>query len=168
MATITVVEGDITRVPTDALIAVVNSAGMWFGNIDGAIRRVAGGLYHNQLVRRQYDLKDGEAIYAASGNARHSGAFKDVIFVIDDLEQPVESIVLSGIESAIEHNARRVTIPTIRTGAKAGQRETLAEALDGLAQVVGSFTHSGLIDEITIVVYNNPSHAYRLRQQLRL
>ena len=49
MSTFNLMKGDITRTATvDAIVTLINSGGMWFGGVDGAIQRVAGGQYHAQ------------------------------------------------------------------------------------------------------------------------
>lgn len=163
MTNISVIEGDITKTPADALLTVVNSGGMWFGGIDSAIQRAAGNAFHSQILRHQ-PLRDGDAIYATGPT--ESGPFKDVIFVIDDLEQPVESLILAGLELAIDRGIPSVSIPTIRTGVMAGVRETREEALSGLAEAVSSYATSDLLEQITIVVYNNAADVRFLQQEL--
>jgi O-acetyl-ADP-ribose deacetylase len=163
MTKISVIEGDITQVDADALITAVNSGGMWFGGIDSAITRVAGDMFHSQIMQRA-PLNDGDGIYAGSITT-HGGAFKDVIFVIDELSRPVETIVLTGLELAVDNELKSVTIPTIRTGVMAGVRETRAEALIALADAV-TFYADSLLDQITIVVYDNQEDLQLLNKAL--
>lgn len=164
MTRISVIEGDITAVTADALLTVINSGGMWFGGIDSAIQRVAGGMFHAE-VAEQRPLHDGEAFYIQP-TLLHGGNFMDVIFVIDDLQQPLSNIVRAGLELAVDNGLKSITIPTIRTGVMSGVVETHEEALTSLASEVGHFADSETLQEITIVVYNNPADVEFLKRAL--
>lgn len=49
MASFLLMKGDITRMASvNAIVTLINSEGAWFGGVDGAIQRVAGGQYHAQ------------------------------------------------------------------------------------------------------------------------
>ncbi len=163
MTKISVIEGDIPQVNADALITAINSGGMWFGGIDGAISRVAGAMYHGQIMQHA-PLSDGDCIYAEA-TATHGGAFKNVIFVIDELNWPLKDLVLAGLELAVNNELKSVTIPTIRTGVMAGARETREEVLIALVEAV-SFYGDSQLDQITIVVYNNQADVQFLNEAL--
>jgi len=164
MTNISVVEGDITHVSADALITTVNSGGLWFGAIDGAIRRTAGNTFHSQIM--EYGpIRDGDAIYATAPTGLGC-AFNAVIFIIDDLEQSVADVVMNGLALAVDNDLASVSIPTIRTGVMAGVRETHQEALDGLIKAISFYTDGTSLEQITIVVYNNPADVQYLTQAL--
>ncbi len=50
MTKISIISGDITLQNVDMIIAPTNNSGNFFGAIDNAIRKVAGGQYHNKLL----------------------------------------------------------------------------------------------------------------------
>jgi len=79
-----VVQGDISRIESDALITAINSGGMWFGGIDGVIQRSANNMFHSQATS-QMPLEDCQSVVAMQ-NSTHNGAFKNVVFVVDDKE----------------------------------------------------------------------------------
>ncbi len=118
------VEGDITQIPADALMTAINSGGLWFGGIDGAIQRVAGDLYHSQVTQAS-SLRDLQTV-VARGGARPDRkiGFRDVIFVVDDLESSLDKVVYAGLETANNEGYKSLLIPTIRMGVMAGVRET--------------------------------------------
>jgi len=93
-----VTEGDITQIPADVLMTAINSGGMWFGGIDGAIQRVAGNMYHNQASQAS-PLRDLQTI-VARGTGKHRGKFRDVVFVVDDLESPLNDVIYTRLEAA--------------------------------------------------------------------
>ena len=155
---ITVRSGDITKIPTDAIMTAINSGGMWFGGIDGAIQRAAGGLYHNQ-AQNEMPLNDLQIVVAKGERTMHSGFFDNVVFVVDDLKSPLGSIVYNGLEAAHNQTYGSILIPTIRMGVMAGVRETPAEAVEGMADGVRSFldhyASETNLNEIGFVVYND-------------
>ena len=60
MTSVNVVDGDITQIKADALITAINSGGMWFGGLDGAIQRSSGSMFHGQ-AQAAMPLTDGQA-----------------------------------------------------------------------------------------------------------
>lgn len=151
-----VFDGDITKVPSDALITAVNSSQMWFGGIDGAIQGCAGNMFHGQAARTP--LIDGEA-YLTPALAEHRGRFGSVLFVVDDLKRPLREIVGAGLLAAEKHKFTRVSLPTLRTGVMAGAYEpTVQAALDETVAAVEGFKASGpwYLQELTVVVYRDP------------
>ena len=137
----------------DAIIAAINSGGMWFGGVDGAIQRSAGSHFHQQAAEAM-PLKDGQTIIASGSG----GSIKNVVFVVDNLERPLSEVVLSGLTAADKAGFQSVALPTIRMGVMLGVLEASdAEVYDQMRQGVASFVGSNPenIDEIIFVVYND-------------
>jgi len=152
-------EGDITQIPADALMTAINSGGLWFRGIDGAIQRVAGNMYHNQASQAS-PLRDLQTV-VARGTGKHRGKFRDVVFVIDDLESSLNDVVYAGLEAASNEGYRHILVPTIRMGVMAGAREkTPQEAIMKMAHGVSGFldkyAERTKLENIQFVVYNNP------------
>ena len=150
-----VVDGDITQVTADALLTSINAGGLWNGSVDQAILRSSDGMFHDQALAVM-PMRDGQVIIA-NATAPHKGMFDNVVFVVDELEQPISSLVLAVLEAAEAQEFTSVSIPTFRTGLMVDVRETRVEALRGLVNAIAQF-----IDEeprhvqlITVVVYNN-------------
>ena len=114
--------GDIRTEEADALITAINSTAVWNGQIDGAIRSVAGNLYHQQ-ASAALPLFNGETEVARGSRALHRGSFDHVVFVIDDLEWPLRKIIYAGLAAADRVGVRTVTIPGIRLGTMIGVYE---------------------------------------------
>jgi O-acetyl-ADP-ribose deacetylase (regulator of RNase III) len=150
-----VIEGDITQVKADALITAINSGGLWYGGIDGAIQRVSGKMFHNQAAN-QMPLHDGQVVFAPA-TLLHNGRFDNVIFVVDELVQPVHRFVRAALDEAESRSLEVISIPTLRTGVMAGNYETREQAVVWLAIAVAEFvrTKPSNVREINIVVYNN-------------
>jgi O-acetyl-ADP-ribose deacetylase (regulator of RNase III) len=152
---VNVVDGDITQIKVDALITAINAYGRWFGGIDGAIQRVSGNIFHKQ-VAEQMPLHDGRIVFAPA-TLLHNGRFDNVIFVIDELKQPVARLVRAALDEADARSLGTVSIPTLRTGVMVGVYETREEALGGLVIAIEEFvrTNPSHVQEINVVVYNN-------------
>ncbi|MDP1688581.1 MAG: macro domain-containing protein [bacterium] len=142
----------------DALIAAINSGGMWFGGIDGVINRAAGNLFHLQATNAR-PLKDGKTVVAKSNGHAHDGAFANVVFVVDDLQRSLAEVVYAGLKAASDAGFKSVTVPTIRMGVMRGAVEkSLDEAAVGMGVGVRSFIKKNpgtSIQTITFVVYND-------------
>lgn len=160
-----VVSGDITRITSDALITAINSGGLWFGGIDGAIMRVAGGIFHNQATAVM-PLTDGQTIIATDKGFE----FANVIFVVDDLERKLREVVYAGLKTADNAGFGSVTLPTIRMGVVFGLKEksvdeTIAEMVEGVKQFLADDPKS--VHSILFVVYKNILIETHLRDSLK-
>lgn len=155
MTKVSVVDGDITQVKADALITAINSGGMWWGGIDGAIQRVSGNMFHAQAAAKM-PLQDGQTVFTPAP-LLHNGRFDNVIFVVDELQRPVGQLVRAALDEAEARSLATVSIPTLRTGVMSGAYESHGDALSGLALAIDEFvrTNPSHVQEITVVVYNN-------------
>lgn len=161
-----VISGNLATITADGLITAVNSGGMWFGGIDRVIQSVAGGLFHNQLSQKE--LADSEAHFI-TGNNTNKGAFKNVVFVIDDLKLKLHRIVLAGLKEAEKNQLSTVSLPTIRMGVMLGVVEkTQEEALEEMARAIRLFKASNpsFVKTITFVVYQNQELETQLKKVL--
>jgi len=166
-AKVQVVGGDIARQDTDAIMTAINSAGAWFGGIDGVIQRAAGNHFHKQAASAS-PLEDGQTVVA---KGKPGCSIKNVVFVVDDLQRPLSEIVQAGLIAADEAGYRSVAVPTIRMGVMLGQVEkTDDEAYDQMHQGVQNFLSSGpeCLEEIRFVVYDDTEMEAALRVKLGL
>ena len=158
MATIRTVSGDISRVGADALITAINSGGMWFGGIDGVISRAAGNVFHSQ-ASKAIPLSDGQTVVAKGEGHVLKRAFKNVVFVVDDLQRPLREIVYNGLKAASDAGFAKVSLPTIRMGVMLGAVEkSVDQAVSEMASGVRKFMADHpktTVEDITFVVYND-------------
>lgn len=158
MRNVNVVEGDITwSVKCDAIITAINPFGDWFGGVDFAIRRSAGTGFHSQAreLLSTKGLNDGQVFIAKGDDTDRN--FKDVIFVVDDVVQPLSKITLAALEKANEAGYTSVAMPLMRTGVARGiMEETLSEVILQIYKGITQFQEEyGSDMQISIVVYNN-------------
>jgi len=156
------ISDDITKVHADVLITAVNSAGMWFGGIDGAIQNVAGNYFHKQIPLG--NIQDLGVVVAEGDHFNHNGKFKHVIFVVDDLKSKLRDVIAIGLEFADINEFTSVSIPAIRTGVMLGIVEKdLTEVVDEWIAGIKIYANDNKeenrvpnVQEISLVTYNNP------------
>jgi len=155
-----VVEGDITQIPTDALMTAINSGGMWWGGIDRAIQRVAGNLYHNQAAKA-FPLTNLQTVVAKGNTSKHKGQFNDVVFVVDDLETSVDKVVYAGLTAAHNEGYGSLLLPAIRLGVMSGvvektPQQTINKIGEGISKFFKEYATQTSLESITFVVYQDP------------
>lgn len=156
---LSVILGDITQTPVDAIMTAINSEGLWYGGVDRAIQRVAGNMYHSQANARM-PLKNLDVVVAKGDRREHTGQFGSVIFVVDDLISPVSEAVYTGLEAAHNSEYRRLAIPAVRMGVMAGVVEkTPQETVEGIVTGISNFLYrhgdTTKLEELTFVIYND-------------
>ena len=160
------VQGDITQIPTDAIMTAINSGGMWYGGIDGAIQRVAGNQYHSQAAQAM-PLSDLQTVIARGNASKHKGKFNDVVFVVDDLRSSLDKVVYTGLEAAHQKGYGQLLIPAIRMGVMAGAvektpGETIVKLGQGIKRFMQEYGKQTKLENLTFVVYNDPNTTRQL------
>lgn len=155
-----VMMGSVTDFPTDAIITGIYPGSPWTRGVDGAIRHVAGSLFHSQASAAE-PLYDGEVVVARSKPWEAQKLklnFRNVVFVVDAGQRPLSRIVYTGLKAAADVGFRDVTLPAIRLGVMLGAVEkTAREIVDQLIFGIQRFNSYQCkeLDTITFVIYNN-------------
>ena len=123
-ATISLVQGDITRQSLDAIVNAANSSLMGGGGVDGAIHRAGGPRILEEckkIVARQGRLPTGKAVITTGGNlpARY------VIHTVGPVwhggnaneDQLLASAYRESLLLAEKHKLKSLAFPSISTGA---------------------------------------------------
>jgi O-acetyl-ADP-ribose deacetylase (regulator of RNase III) len=173
MASFYLMKGDITRTASvDAIVTLINSEGAWFGGVDGAIQRVAGGQYHAQAgaVLNSKGLRNGQTVVAKGNRGNHRGSFDDVIFVVDDLKSPLGELVYTACKVAKREGYGSIALPLMRTGVMLGAVEpdvkaVVKEMRKGFDRFAGE-ADSDM--EIYVVVYDDPEAVKLLATNMKL
>jgi O-acetyl-ADP-ribose deacetylase (regulator of RNase III) len=116
-------EGDITRIPVDAMCNAANSALAGGGGVDGAIHRAGGPAIMRELdaIRRvQGGCPTGSAVATGAGNLPAKFVFHAVGPVYRDGTRG-EPELLAGcyrkcLELAVERGVETISFPAISTG----------------------------------------------------
>lgn len=154
MTKINVVDTDIGEKEVNTLITAIKPNGEWHGDIDEVIKQCADNMYHTQ-AHAAMPLQDGQLVFA-EGTASHLGEFKNVLFISDDLQQPLYDLVTSALKKAESLGIESVSIPALRTGLRSDQFEDRREAINALADAVSDFD-SEVLTTIYIVTYQSNS-----------
>lgn len=142
-ARLAIVQGDITKQATDAIVNAANSGLMGGGGVDGAIHRAGGPAILEecrQIVAKQGRLPTGKAVITSGGNL----PAKHVIHTVGPIWQGgnkgeaglLASAYKESLKLAAAHNLTSISFPSISTGAYG---YPLAEAARVATDSVASF-----------------------------
>jgi len=123
-AKLRIIQGDITRQSTDAIVNAANSSLMGGGGVDGAIHRAGGPAILDeckQIVARQGRLPTGKAVITTGGNLKA----KHVIHTVGPIwhggnqgePELLASAYQESLKLAAENNLNSIAFPSISTGA---------------------------------------------------
>jgi len=123
-AKLTLIQGDITRQATDAIVNAANSSLMGGGGVDGAIHRTGGPAILEdckRIVARQGPLPTGKAVITTGGNLKARYVIHTVgpVWRGDRGGEPelLESAYRESMSLAVEKNLTSLSFPSISTGA---------------------------------------------------
>jgi len=120
---ITVVQGDITKIKTDAIVNAANTSLLGGGGVDGAIHRAGGSAIMEECIRirnKQGGCETGKAVITTAGNL----PAKYVIHTVGPVWQGGdrnEAILLKSayrccLEIAANKDLTTISFPNISTG----------------------------------------------------
>ena len=123
-ARLAIIQGDLTKQATDAIVNAANPGLMGGGGVDGAIHRAGGSAILEeckQIVTRQGRLPTGKAVITTGGNL----PAKHVIHTVGPIWQGgnkgeaalLESAYRESLKLAAEQKLTSVSFPSISTGA---------------------------------------------------
>ncbi len=123
-ARLSIIQGDITKQATDAIVNAANAGLIGGGGVDGAIHRAGGPAILEeckQIVASQGRLPTGKAVITTGGNL----VAKHVIHTVGPIWQGgkkgeaslLESAYRQSLKLAAAHNLTSISFPSISTGA---------------------------------------------------
>ena len=138
-------EGDITRIPVDAIANAANSSLAGGGGVDGAIHRAGGPAIMRELdtIRQlQGGCPTGSAVATTAGNLPAKYVFHAVGPVYRDGRHGEPDLLAACyrkcLQLAEEHGVRTISVPAISTGVYGyPQKEAAAIALREVKQHLG-------------------------------
>jgi O-acetyl-ADP-ribose deacetylase (regulator of RNase III) len=161
---LSIIQGDITKQATDAIINAANPGLMGGGGVDGAIHRAGGPAILEeckQIVAKQGRLPTGKAVITTGGNL----AAKHVIHTVGPIWQGgnkgeaslLESAYRQSLKLAAAHNLTSVSFPSISTGAYG---YPVAEAARVATAAVVSFLREQVtsVKEVVFVLFDSRTY----------
>ncbi|MFC1948741.1 O-acetyl-ADP-ribose deacetylase [Chloroflexota bacterium] len=123
-ARLSIVQGDITRQDTDAIVNAANSSLMGGGGVDGAIHRAGGPAILNEckkIVARQGRLPTGKAVITTGGTLKAKYVIHTVGPVWHEGNKGEPELLASAyresLQAAADNNLSSISFPSISTGA---------------------------------------------------
>lgn len=123
-AKLRLIQGDITKQDTEAIVNAANSSLMGGGGVDGAIHRAGGPAILEeckQIVARQGYLPTGKAVMTTGGNLKASYVIHTVgpVWHGGNKGEPelLASAYHESLKLAADNNLASVSFPSISTGA---------------------------------------------------
>ncbi|MBS1859191.1 MAG: O-acetyl-ADP-ribose deacetylase [Acidobacteria bacterium] len=160
---IRLVEGDITRVPVDAIANAANSALAGGGGVDGAIHRAGGPAIMRELdvIRaRQGGCPTGRAVATTAGNLPAKWVFHAVGPVYRDGRHNEPALLASAyrgcLDLAREHGARTLSFPSISTGVYGYPIEEAARI--AIATVREHLAAETTLEEVVFVLFGRAAY----------
>ena len=123
-AKLRLIQGDITKQDTEAIVNAANSSLMGGGGVDGAIHRAGGPAILEeckQIIARQGRLPTGKAVMTTGGNLKASYVIHTVgpVWHGGNKGEPelLASAYHESLKLAADNNLASVSFPSISTGA---------------------------------------------------
>lgn len=158
---LSIIQGDITKQATDAIVNTANPSLMGGGGVDGAIHRAGGPAILEecrQIVSRQGQLPTGKAVITTGGNLKARFVIHTVgpVWHGGNKGEPelLASAYQESLKVAAENNLSSISFPSISTGAYG---YPLAEAARVAIRTVASFLkeQSTPIKEVVFVLFDS-------------
>ena len=163
-ARLSIIQGDITKQATDAIVNAANPGLMGGGGVDGAIHRAGGPAILEeckQIMAKQGHLPTGKAVITTGGNLKA----KYVVHTVGPIWQGgnkgeatlLESAYRESLKLAAEHNLTSVSFPSISTGAYG---YPVAEAAKVAIKAVVSFLREQVtsLKEVVFVLFDSRTY----------
>jgi len=156
---VTVVAGDITRRPVDAVVNAANSSLLGGGGVDGAIHRAAGPeLLRACLALREGPYRDGLAVGQAVATGGFALPARWVIHTVgpnrhagEDDPRLLAAAFRNSLDVAVELGAASIAFPAISAGAYGWNPASVAEVA---VRTVRQHPASG-IEAVEFVLFND-------------
>lgn len=164
-AKLSVIQGDITKQTTDAIVNAANSSLMGGGGVDGAIHRAGGSAILEeciQIVAKQGRLPTGQAVITTAGDMKA----KHVIHTVGPIwhggshqeANLLASAYRESLKLAAANNLKSVSFPSISTGAY-GYPLDLASKI-ALRTAIDFLSGPSSVKEVVFVLYGEDNYKH--------
>ena len=167
--TLAFLQGDITRVPADAIVNAANSGLHGGGGVDGAIHRAGGPAIMDELnlIRKRIGrCPAGQAVVTRAGALPADWVIHAVGPVYNDGKSgepdQLASCYRTALHLAQQNNAHRVTFPSISTGAYGYPMRDAAEVA---VKAVADYLRKAdcRIEKATFVLFDDKAYRQHVR-----
>ena len=157
---LTLIQGDITRQATDAIVNAANSSLMGGGGVDGAIHRAGGSAILEEcrkIVARQGRLPTGKAVITTGGDLKakrvihtvgpvwHGGSRGEADLLASAYRESLALAVASGLKT--------VSFPSISTGAYGYPVDSAAQT--ALQTVIRFLEEETSLQDVVFVLFDH-------------
>jgi O-acetyl-ADP-ribose deacetylase (regulator of RNase III) len=162
-AKISIIQGDITRQATDAIVNAANSSLMGGGGVDGAIHRAGGPAILEEcikIVAKQGHLPTGQAVITTAGNMKAKHVIHTVGPIWHGGSQNEPALLASAYRESLKlaaaNNLATISFPSISTGAYG--YPVAKAAVIALREVVSFLKQPSSIKEVVFVLFDNRTY----------
>ncbi len=159
-AKLSLIQGDITRQSTDAIVNAANSGLMGGGGVDGAIHRAGGPAILadcKKIVAQRGRLPAGQAVITTGGNlkARHVIHTVGPVWHGGNKGEPetLANAYRESLNVAVENHLKTVSFPSISTGVYSYPVDKAAKIAVGT--VAGFLRTDDTLEEIVFVLFDS-------------
>ncbi len=159
-ATLSLIQGDITKQATDAIVNAANSSLMGGGGVDGAIHRVGGPAILEEckkIVAQIGRLPTGQAVITTGGNLPAKYVIHTVgpIWRGGESKEPelLRNCYLNSLKLAKEKGIKTISFPSISTGAYGYPVEKASQV--AVKAVIDFLKENQEIKEVTFVLFDS-------------
>ena len=163
-ARLSIIQGDITLMNTDAIVNAANSGLMGGGGVDGAIHRAGGPAILEEckaIVARQGLLPTGQAVITCGGRMKTRHVIHTVGPIWCGGDQGEADLLASAyresLELAVANNLSSIAFPSISTGVYGYPVDAAARV--ATKTVISILERSTSVKEVVFVLFN--TEAYR-------
>lgn len=157
---LSLIQGDITRQETDAIVNAANSSLMGGGGVDGAIHRAGGPEILEEcrkIVKKQGRLPTGKAVMTTGGNLRAAHVIHTVgpIWRGGHSSEPelLASAYRESLELAAAAGLSSISFPSVSTGAYGYPIDAAAEV--ALRTVIVFLQKKTSLEEVVFVLFDH-------------
>jgi O-acetyl-ADP-ribose deacetylase (regulator of RNase III) len=158
-AKLSLLQGDITKQTTDAIVNAANSSLMGGGGVDGAIHRAGGPAILEeckQIVSRQGRLPAGKAVITTGGNLKARYVIHTVGPIWRDGTRGEPELLASAyresLRTAVAKGLKTIAFPSISTGAYGYPVDQAAEV--ALHTVIDFLRQEAKLDSVIFVLFD--------------
>ena len=160
---IEILQGDINKIKTDAIVNAANTSLLGGGGVDGAIHRAGGKAILDECIKirnKQGGCKTGEAVITTGGNLPAKYVIHTVGPVWNGGKSNEESLLAStyknSLRLAVENHLHSIAFPNISTGIYHFPKQRAAEIA---IQTVQEFlTVNDEIQQVIFICYDDENY----------